>query len=336
MKLKKNSVPKGLFVLLESFFPLEWNENTYTYNPPFMLLKANNSIILAIDPLCDPTVEQVLSRAGVKLSRDNPYFLLAPPAQKTLTTFDWFVRRSWRRAEYATTWSMLNLLKGVSECNLSIEQICERSGLDRATCVGALNLLDIKIESGDSVVVTREKILSMIEGLVRKLPSWVEESVMDFVCSNVNVSAADVHSHLSCYGLSPSMTYKLLRKLKSEGCIKITRHLRVKSKGPMREMMSSDCRNCFFGYSTSVNCFKVGFHQLERLVERLIGRPMKMHEVEELYQELSKLPFSEKTLRSVNKALILALQFSEMLKEKGVVTVLRKMGATLNFKLLST
>ncbi|MEM2053812.1 MAG: hypothetical protein QXJ54_01290, partial [Nitrososphaerota archaeon] len=65
------------------------------------------------------------------------------------------------------------------------------------------------------------------------------------------------------------------------------------------------------------------------------GRPMKMHEVEALHQEISKLPFSEKTLRSVNKALVLALQFSEMSKEKGVATVLHKMGATLDFKILN-
>lgn len=335
-KLKRTNAPKGLIVLLESFFPLEWSENVYTYNPPFTLFRASNSIILGIDPLCDPAVEQTLNNAGVKLSRGSSYFLLVPPAQKTLTMFDWFVRRSWHKAEYAVAWSILNLLKGAPECRLSIEQVCERSGLDRATCAGILSSFDIKIENGNSIIASRERILSLIEELVRKLPSWIEENVMDFICSNVNVSAADVYSHLSYYGLSPSMTYKMLRKLKSEGCIKVMRHVRVKSKGPMRELMSSDCRNCFFGYSSSLNCFRAGFYQLEKLVERLIGRPMKMHEVEELYQEISKLPFSEKTLRSVNKALVLALQFSEMSKEKDVATVLRKLSSTLDFKIVST
>lgn len=332
----KNSVVRGLIALFENFCPLECNENTYTYNPPFMLFKASNSIILSVDPFCDPVVEHALSSAGVKITQGNSYFLLAPPAQKTLTMFDWFVRRSWHKAEYAVTWSILNLLKGAPECHLNIEQVCERSGLDRTTCIGVLSSLGIKIENGGSIIASREKIISLIEELVRRLPSWIEEGVMDLICSNVNVSAADVNSYLSYYGLSPSMTYKILRKLKSEGWIKVMRHVRVKPRGPMRELMSSDCRNCFFGYSSSVNCFKASFYQLEKLVERLIGRPMKMHEVEELYQEISKLPFSERTLRSVNKALVLALQFSEMSKEKGVATVLRKLSETLNFKILGT
>ncbi|MEM4545563.1 MAG: hypothetical protein QW328_02180 [Nitrososphaerota archaeon] len=333
--LKKTNALKGLVVLLESFSPLEWSENIYTHNPPFTLFKANNSIILGVDPLCDPIVEYALNNAGVKLSRGNSYFLLVSSAQKTLTMFDWFVRRSWHKAEYAVTWSILNLLKDASEFRLNVEQVCERSGLDRETCIKTLRLFDINVENENSIIVSREKILSLIGELVRMLPSWIEENVMDFICSNVNVSAGDVHSHLSYYGLSPSMTYKILRKLKSGGCIKVMRHVRVKPRGPMRELMSSDCRNCFFGYSSSVNCFKAGFYQLERLVERLIGRPMKMHEVEALHQEISKLPFSEKTLRSVNKALVLALQFSEMSKEKGVATVLHKMGATLDFKILN-
>jgi len=131
------------------------------------------------------------------------------------------------------------------------------------------------------------------------------------------------------------LTYKVLRKLKSEGYIKVVKHVRVKPRGPMRELMSSDCRNCFFGYSSPVNCFKANFYQLERLTERLMGRPIKIHEAEELYQELSKLPFNEKALRSVNKALILALQLSKKLRERSVATVLRKMGVVLDFKMLS-
>jgi len=334
LKLRKNSAFRGLFVLLENFFPLQWSENAYIYNPPFTLFKMNNSVILGLDPLYDPAVEHALGNIGVKLSQDNSYFLLIPPVQKTLMMFDWFVRRSWHKAEYTVAWSILNLMKGTPECSLNIEQICERSGLDQITCMKVLSSFGIKMKDDDSITVPRGKISSIIEELVRALPSWIEESVMDFICSNVNVSASDVHSYLSYYGISPSMTYKILRKLKSEGCIKVVRHVRVKSKGPMRELMSSDCRNCFFGYSSSINCFKSCFYQLEKLVEKLIGRPMKVHEVEELYREISKLPFSEKTLRSVNKALILALQFSEMSKEKNVATVLRKLGATLDFKML--
>ncbi len=332
--MKKVNALKGLFALLESFFPLQWSESAYIYNPPFTLFKTNNSVILGLDPLYDTTVEYALNNIGIKLGQGSSYFLLVPPVQKTLMMFDWFVRRSWQKAEYAVAWSILNLMRGMPECSLNIEQVCERSGLDRTACMKVLNSFSIKIKDNDLIIVSREKILSLIEELVRTLPSWIEENVMDFICSNVNVSASDVYSHLSYYGLSPSMTYKILRKLKSEGCIKVVRHIRVKSKGPMRELMSSDCRNCFFGYSSPTNCFRSCFYQLEKLIEKLIGRPMKVHEVEELYQEISKLPFSEKTLRSVNKALVLALQFSEMSKEKNVATILRKLGTTLDFKLL--
>lgn len=331
--LRRSNIFKGLVVLLESFSPLEWKENIYTYNPPFTLFKANNSIILGIDPLCDPAVEQALNEIGVKLNRSNSYFLLVPSAQKTLTLFDWFVRRSWHRAEYAVAWAILKLLKERPEGQFTIGQVCECSGFEPAACAGILSsFFDI---NNSSIVVSRERVLSLIEELARMLPSWIEESVMDFLCSNVNVSAADVHSYLSYYGLSTSMTYRILRKLKVEGCIKVVKHIRVKPKGPMRELMSSDCRNCFFGYSSPASCFRASLYQLEKLVERLIGRPMKMHEVEGLYQEISKLPFSERTLRSVNKALVLALQFSEMSKEKGVATILRKLSTTLDLKILN-
>ncbi|MEM2909920.1 MAG: hypothetical protein QXO01_02470 [Nitrososphaerota archaeon] len=330
--MKRGNTLKGFFALLESFFPHEWNENTYIRSPPFLLFKTGSSAILDVDLLYDSVIEHALNNAGMKLIGGNSYFLLIPSVQRTLTMFDWFVRRSWRKAEYVILWSILNLMKGEQECNLSIEQVCMRSGFDQTTCTEVLGLLGIKLD-GSKFTISREKVFSLIKELLRTLPSWIEENVMDFVCSNVNISAADVHSYLSCYGLSPSLTYKILRKLKSEGYIRVVRHVRVKSKGPMRELMSSDCRKCFFGYSSPINCFKASFCQLERLVERLMGRPIKMHEAEELYQELSKLPFNEKTLRSVNKALVLALELSKRLKEKNVAMVLRKMGTSLDFKI---
>ena len=80
------------------------------------------------------------------------------------------------------------------------------------------------------------------------------------------------------------------QRLKTQGRIYPLRHYRVNDRGPMREMLTPDCRNCFFGYSNPDCCLEDSLRQIEDVLESDYGKKPSRDERTALYGAVKSIP----------------------------------------------
>jgi DNA-binding Lrp family transcriptional regulator len=259
------------------------------------------------------------------------YLASKPSAVRGLREFDWFARRSWRNKELAVLWAVVYLgeKSGWERSRASLRDIAEVAGLNPKECSQALakffggpvgnGLNDSEFSWGE-----KEKVISVLEKAASKLPTWTEELVMNAVCTNTGVSVADIYDSMLAKGLTIGGVYKMVERLKDEGYIYPERHFRVNERGPMRELLTADCTNCFYGYSNQDQCFKDTFRQLEGVLRRDYGVEPSPEVSSAMYASAKSMPYSSKVNRRVLASLRLMHEVERMVKEGHTSTLLSR------------
>ena len=103
------------------------------------------------------------------------------------------------------------------------------------------------------------------------------------------------------------------------------RHFRVNERGPMRELLGSDCSNCFFGYTSAEKCFDDAFRELEHVLRRYYQKELTEEERATSYGAIRSAPFGPKVIRKALEALKLIHHTDILMAEKSVANVLRKL-----------
>lgn len=127
------------------------------------------------------------------------------------------------------------------------------------------------------------------------------------------------------HDLSIGAVYKTAERLKRGGYIHTMKHFRVNDRGPMRELLSSDCRNCFHGYSSAEKCFEDAFRRLEDELQRYYRKELTEEQRVNSYNSIRSVPFSPKVIRKVLEALRLIHHMESVLREKRVISMLKKL-----------
>ena len=92
----------------------------------------------------------------------------------------------------------------------------------------------------------------------------------------------------------------------------------------MREMLSADCRNCFFGYSNPDVCLEDTLRQIEDVLERNYGKKPTTDQRAALYSSVKSIPYASRTNRKVLTSLKLMHEIDRMAKEGRVSSMLKK------------
>ena len=170
----------------------------------------------------------------------------------------------------------------------------------------------------------RNLIRQTLEKKVSELPIWSEELVMSVLCMRPGASVAELYEAVPDQGLSIGAVYKVAEHLKTDGYIFPFRYFRVNDRGPMREMLSADCRNCFFGYSNPDGCLEDTLRQIEDVLVRDYGKRPSGDQREALYASLKSIPYASRTNRRVLTSLRLMHEIDRMTKEGRVSSMLKK------------
>ncbi|MDG6929404.1 MAG: hypothetical protein JRN29_05105 [Nitrososphaerota archaeon] len=204
----------------------------------------------------------------------------------------------------------------------------EASGCDPRQCFAALETLlgaaSPNAYMAEEYRLNREDAVSALRGLLSTLPSWSEEVAMDTLCSNTGGSVAEVYERIMGHGLGMAATYKIVERLKAKGFVFASRHFRVSDRGPMREYLMTNCRNCFYGYTSEERCLMDAFRKLEDLASEYYGRMLPQAERMALYMSLKSIPFNSRIARRILHLLTLIYQVEGMMKEERVMVMLRK------------
>lgn len=321
--------------LFGSFRPTEWSEEAYTGSPPFVVEAVSGRVfVVPRDYAAEGTIDKVSAALGLKKVRQGhvSYLVHRGHAVKALREFDWFVRRSWRNNELRALWALAYLGEqgGWSQTSLQLQDVADAAGLTSKECGGAIQaIFHSRGENGLTAGLTefatdRRLVQQTLEKKVAELPIWTEELLMTVLCSGPGGSVAELYEAVLAQGLSIGAVYKLAERLKTQGYVYPLRHYRVNERGPMREMLSADCGNCFFGYSNPDACLEDTLRQIEDVIVRDYGRSPTKEERATLFSAVKSIPYASRTNRRVLASLRLMHEIDRMSKEGRVSGMLRK------------
>ena len=339
-------IPMDLF---GSFRPTDWNEEAYTRHPPFVVEAVSGRVfVVPRDSAAEATLDRVAPSLGLKKVRQGhvSYLVQRGSAVKALREFDWFVRRSWRNRELHALWALAYIGErgGWSQASVQLQDIADAAGLTSKEAGEALQkLFRSNGENGQTqslveLASDRGLIHQTLEKKVAELPIWTEEMVMSVLCTGPGGSVAELYEAVLAQGLSVGAVYKLAERLKTQGYVYPLRHYRVNDRGPMREMLTADCRNCFFGYTNPDGCLEDTLRQIEDVLQRDYHKVPTRDERAALYGAIKTIPYASRTNRRVLASLRLMHEIDRMTKEGRVSSMLKKIeegyGVDLPVKLL--
>jgi hypothetical protein len=325
-------IPMNLF---GSFRPTDWREETYISQPPFIIEMVSGRVFLVPrDQEVEYALDTISSSLGLKKVRQGhiSYVVSRGFAIKALREFDWYVRRSWRNKGLLALWALAHIgEKGDwKQTSLQLEYVAEVAGLTTNECGHALQALfrsnpdNSSVQALNELASDRKLIQQTLETEVAEFPIWTEEMVMSVLCAGPGGSVAELYEAMLGQGVGIGAVYKLAERLKTRGYIYPLRHYRVNERGPMREMLAADCRNCFFGYSNADVCLEDSLRQIEDVLERDYGKVPTKEERAALYNSVKSIPYASRTNRRVLTSLKLMHEFDRMSKEGRVASMLKK------------
>ncbi|MDV3277008.1 MAG: hypothetical protein LYZ69_00905 [Nitrososphaerales archaeon] len=270
-----------------------------------------------------------------KTKGHQPYYLTSRDSTiKALRMFDWFVRRSWRSKELAVLWALIHEMGRQAESSpavVSLEAVTGLTGYEPKLCAEIIaRLLErsnhqvARADTRASYEADRARAYKVLERFLEEAPTWTEEHMMHALCSEAGASATELYNQVLLHDLTVGAVYKTVERLKRTGYIHITKHFRVNEKGPMRELLSSDCSNCFYGYSNAESCLKDAFRQLEYILERYYQKDLTEEERANSYNALKSMPLGPRVIRKVIETLSLMQRAESLMKERQVISVLKK------------
>ena len=325
-------IPMSLFA---SFKPTDWSESCYTRRPPFVVETISGRVfVVPRDSLSESVLDGASSSLGLKKVHQGhiSYLVSRGSAVKALREFDWYVRRSWRNKELCALWAVAYLgeKSNWSETSLQLQSVAETAGLTNKECEEAFQKL-FHADSGNGsahnlteLVFDRSLIRQTVEKKVAELPIWSEEMLMSVLCTGPGGSVAELYEAVLAQGLTIGAVYKVAERLKTQGYVYPLRHYRVNERGPMREMLSADCRNCFFGYSNQDCCLEDTLRQIEDVLSRDYEKKPTREERAALYGSMKSIPYASRTNRRVLASLRLMHELDRMSKEGRISSMLKK------------
>jgi hypothetical protein len=327
---------KGSLTLLKAFSPEQWNEGDVVRAPPFTTEDVDGTVMIVPNSLeAERILELISAPLGLKKSKNGRTCYLTSRAEtaRSLRMFNWYVRRSWSDKEFAILWALAHALGNLDEPRppVSVQSITRVTGSgQKAVCDIMADLR--KQDSGEprgGVFVQSEvdgtALKEKLEERLEDTPTQTEELVMESLCSGMGSSVNDIYNRAFPRELTVGAVYKVSEELKRGGYVQALRHFRVNERGPMREMLGSDCSNCFYGYSSAEKCFDDAFRELEHILKRYYKKELTEEERASSYSAIKSAPFGPKVIRKVLEALKLIHHMDMLMEEKYVVNVLRKL-----------
>ena len=325
-------IPMSLF---GSFRPTDWSEEAYTRHPPFVVENVSGRVfVVPRDFAAESSLDKISSQFGLKKVRQGhvSYLVHRGNAVKALREFDWFVRRSWRNKDLRALWALAYLGErgDWTQGSLLLQDVADAAGLTGRECSEALQgLFRSKGEGGLAQGLTefasdRMMVQQTLEKKVAELPIWTEEMLMSVLCTGPGGSVAELYESVLAQGLTVGAVYKVAERLKGQGYVYPLRHYRVNERGPMREMLSADCRNCFFGYTSPDECLEDTLRQIEDVLERDYGKRSTKDERGALHDAVKAIPYASRTNRRVLTSLKLMHEIDSMSHEGRVSSMLKK------------
>ncbi len=328
-----------LMTLLSLHPPLAWSEDRFIYSPLYRIEEFDERLLLFPSRTeAEIILESLIRLLGLQKQKTSPtsYLIQRNEVFKTLRNFLWIVRKSWRDETVRAIWSTLYVASAKGWENIPLDMVAEVSGLDQAKCREILTrVLDGgKLIDGETVKAGSRHFVEALDLILQGIPTWSEELVMSILCTEIYASVEDIYVKMRPYGLSIAAIYKIVQRLKKADHIARVRYSRKRPQGPMREVFSPNCRNCFYGYSGEEKCLQHLLVEMETYFKENYGKTFSIEERMALYKSLRMTPFGPRVLRKLLTTLRLVRNVEQLVKDERLAGLLRKLDELCGVKLI--
>lgn len=312
-----------LLSLMAVFPPQDFKEEVYLTSPPVVLVRDYNGNMLvmvisskgaaALEKLC--TIYRCIRRPGNGL-----YLIIKPSMMTAFERFMWLARKSWRDEEIYILWALIHAYSNAKNQNAVSKILSQSLDLTLTTCMTRIGI-DPSMEADEVWEQLRLKLRSYIS----RIPPDTYRKIVEYLCMYGEAFVEDISRLMVREGVAVNTVYKVLSNLKREQHVRVVKHVRVSPKGPMRELLTSNCNRCFYGYSSSESCFRANFNELCALLKVFYGKTLTPRERDRLYLEFKAMPYCHRIVRKVNDVLISFSKVRDKLSDRLVNSMLRRL-----------
>lgn len=314
----------GLKRLAMSLSPHEFLEEKYVNSPPIIFLEVpEGRELLLVAATKDSGPLNLLETLSVKgfLRKvvDGVYRAEKPQTIDAFEKFLWLMRLSWRDRETYYSWCILNAYSKASD----YESLSSILRTEYSTQLEeALKALDASPPPDYDMLP--EIVLRRLSQALSRIPTTLSRKIVDYLCTYGESTVEELAIRVVRGGVNASSVYRTISRLKKENYVKVLRHVRFSERGPMRELLASNCARCIYNYSSHVNCYKSSLNHLSAILTAFYGISLPKEALEKLYIEFRSIPFPQRVIKRVNDALLSLHSVRVKLEDKLILSILSK------------
>jgi|GEM_PF-1221096 len=322
---RDSMVSDELLRLMRQFTPSEFTEDNFVDSPPLSIIEktdGRNLIIVAKNSRGISLLQELSYRNYVEKLREDLYITDRLSMIDALTKFLWIIRISWKNEETYLLWALINSLLKTSDLESLKSTLFKEFNIELDKCLSKLNM-----NSTQEYSKLLEPLLSKLEQQLSRIPPVLLQKIIDHLCIHGELTVEELSTRFIREGVSVSTLYKALSRLKKENYVRVVKHVRISSRGPMRELLASNCNKCLYNYSSHDTCYKSSLNQLSAILYAFYNKSLTPRDLEKLYIEFKSIPYPQRVIKRINDILISLSVIRSRLEDKLTSSILHRIQA---------
>lgn len=315
-----------LIELLKKFTPIEFTEDNFVNSPPLVIIEKTDGqdlIIVARNSKTVHLLEELSYKNYMKKLREGVYSIKRLSMIDALYRFSWIARISWKNEEVHLLWALINSHLKTSDPESLKSTMLREFNVELEKCLSKLNINLVQDYNR-----FLEVLFSRLEQQLSKIPPVLLQKIIDYLCVHGELTVEELSRRIIGEGVSVSTLYKALSRLKKANYVRVVKHVRISSRGPMRELLTSNCSKCLYNYSSHDICYKSSLNQLSAILYAYYNKPLTSRDLEKLYIEFKSIPYPQRVIKRINEILISLAVIRSRLEDKLTSSILHRIQET--------
>ncbi len=311
-----------LIQLLREFSPHEFTEDNYVNSPLLMIIEkadGQDLIVVARSQKSIHVLDRLSSSNHVKKLREDVYSIERLSMIDAMVKFSWIIRLSWKNEDAHLVWSLLNSYLKSSDQESLRSILLKEFNIELEKCLRKLSINTV--EDYSEFLGT---LLLKLDQTLSNIPPILFQKIIDYLCIHGELTVEELSRKIVREGISISTLYKTLSKLKKDNYVRVVKHIRVSNRGPMRELLTSNCNKCLYNHSSHDACYKFNLNQLSAVLYALYDKLLTQKDMERLYIEFRSIPYPQRVLKRINNILISLHSIKSRLDDKLTNSILQR------------
>lgn len=311
-----------LIELLREFSPQEFSEDHLVNSPPLMIIEeadGQDLVVVARSSKSIQALDRLSSLNHMRKLREDVYSINRLSMINAMIKFSWIVRLSWKNEEAHLVWCLLNSYLRSSDQESLRSTLLREFNIELEKCLKRLNINTLH-NYGEFL----EILLLKLDEIVSSIPPILFQKIIDYLCIQGELTVEELSRKIAREGVSISTLYKTLSRLKKDDYVRVVKHIRVSNRGPMRELLTSNCNKCLYYYSSHDACYKFNLNQLSAVLYALYDKLLTQKDLERLYLEFRSIPYPQRVLKRINNILISLHSIKSRLEDKLTNSILQR------------